>query len=150
MAENRLKRDHETREATARPQAWKPPSMLPDPTPEEGYEFRWIRTSTFGTADPSNISAKLREGYEFVKASDHPEVHMHMDADTRFKDNIVVGGLVLCKIPSEIVQQRNEYFRRKTAGQIQAVDNNMMREADPRMPLHKPSRKTEVTFGKGS
>ena len=148
MAE-RTPRDLETRSKAERPKAWMPPQTLPDPNPEPGYAFRWIRISTLGNSDPSNVSSKLREGWEPVKASDHPEVHMMGGGSGRFPDSIEIGGLLLCKTPVEFVQQRDAYYQRQTEGQIQSVDNNFMRESDPRMPLFR-ERKSEVKFGRGS
>lgn len=148
MSENRNSRENETREAKARPKSWSPPSLLPEINHETGYSYRYIRISTMGTPDVNNISAKFREGWEPVKASEHPEAFTLSDANSRFKDGIETGGLLLCKIPEEFVQQREDYYRNKTESEMQAVDNNFMRENDPRMPLFK-DKKTQVTFGKG-
>jgi hypothetical protein len=149
MAENRISRELDTRAKMERPKQWMPPELLPSPNPEDGYEFRWIRISTLGTADPGHISAKLREGWEPVKASEHPEIQIMATGDKpRFPDSIEIGGLLLCKTPKEFVEQRNSYFQRQTDGQMQSVDNNFMRENDPRMPLFK-ERRSEVKFGRG-
>jgi hypothetical protein len=149
MAENRISRDLETRAKAERPKQWAPPELLPSPNPEPGYAFRWIRVSTLGTADPMNISSKLREGWEPVKASEHPEIQlMNIGEKSRFADSIEIGGLILCKTPSEFVDQRNGYYQKQTDSQMQSVDNNFMRENDPRMPLFK-ERRTEVKFGRG-
>jgi hypothetical protein len=127
-----------------------PPSLLPDPNPEPGYVYRWIRLSTLGTDDPSNISSKLREGYEPVKASDHPEVQVFgSEIKGRFSDTIQVGGLMLCKIPAEFAEQRNEFYRRQAEGQMESVDNAFMRENNPKMPLFR-ERQSQVKFGRGS
>ena len=149
MAETRTTRVINTRESNERKRSWAPPTLLPDPLPEDGYTFRWVRISTTGTSDPMNISSKLREGWEPVKASDHPEVHLVITEEGRFKDNIVVGGLMLCKIPTELVLQRDAYYNGHAESQMNSVDNNFMRENDPRMPLFRES-KTRVSFGKGS
>jgi hypothetical protein len=149
MAETRTARDLSTRETTARKKSWSRPELLPTPNPEPGYEFHWVRISTLGNADAMNISSKLREGWEPVKAVDHPEVHMPMTEDQRFKDNVVVGGLMLCKTPTELVEERNAYYTGQADSQIKSVDNNFMRENDARMPLFN-ERKTKVTFGNGS
>ena len=150
MAENRLSRDLTKRETTERVQSWAPPTLLPVPTPQDGYSFRWIRISTMNQADPTNLSAKLREGWEPVRAADHPELQLFgSDADPRFKDNVVVGGLVLCKTPTELVEQRNSYYQQQTDRQTESVDNNFMRQNDPRMPLYSEKR-SAVSFGKGS
>jgi hypothetical protein len=150
MADNRISRELETREKTERKRTWQPAQLLPEPAPEAGYKFRWIRVSTLGKPDPTNVSAKLREGWEPVRTSDHPEMKMFLDHDNQqFKDNIVVGGLMLCKTPTEMVEQRNAHFQRLAEGQMQSVDNSFMRENDPRMPLFK-ERKTSVTFGRGN
>ena len=148
MADNRLDRELETREKTARKTAWKRPEVLPSPTPEEGYVYRWIRISTRGNVDGMNVSSKLREGWTAVKASDHPEITLVSIENERFKDNVVIGGLMLCKAPVEMVQERNAHYDQQAAGQMASVDNNLMRENDPRMPLFN-DRKSKVTFGKG-
>ena len=149
MAENRIDRELKTREGTARRRSWQRPELLPTPNPEPGYEFHWIRISMAGQDDPRNVSSKLREGWEPVKAVDHPEITLMMSESDRFKDNIVIGGLMLCKTPVEFVEERNAFYRDQAAAQITSVDNNLMRENDPRMPLFR-ERKTQVTFGKGS
>lgn len=149
MADNRLDRDLNTREKVARKRSWAPPELLPTPKPEEGYAYHWVRISTRGEADPMNVSSKLREGWEPVKASDHPEVHVMTVEDARFKDNVVIGGLMLCRAPKEFVEDRNAYYLNQANAQINSVDNNFMRENDPRMPLFS-ERKTTVSFGKGS
>lgn len=146
--DNRAPRALKTREADERPKQWMPPQLLPDPTPEAGYAYRWIRISTMNQADPRNISGKLREGWEPVKASAHPEIRLFGENDARFPDAVIVGGLMLCKTPAEFVEQRNAYYGQQTESQMQSVDNSFMREGDARMPLFK-ERKSTVTFGKG-
>lgn len=148
MENPRAPRALKTRESAERPKSWAPPQLLPDPTPEAGYAYRWIRISTMNQADPRNISGKLREGWEPVKAADHPEIRLFGENDTRFPDAVIVGGLMLCKTPAEFVDQRNAYYGNQTETQMQSVDNSFMREGDARMPLFK-ERKSTVTFGKG-
>jgi hypothetical protein len=129
-------------------EAWAPPELLPTPDPEPGYAFRWVRVSTLNTADPLNISAKRREGWEPVKASEHPELQYHIESDSNTKDVVVIGGLMLCKTPAEFVNQRNSYYQKQANDQMTAVDNNLMRQSDPRMPLFN-ERKSTTTFGSG-
>jgi len=137
----------ETRASAERPKSWMPPQLLPNPTPEPGYEFRWIRVSTLGSNDPMNVSSKLREGWEPVKASEHPEIQLMGTGDKpRFADSIEIGGLLLCKTPSEFVEQRNAHYQAQTESQMDSVDNNFMRQNDPRMPVFK-ERRSEVKFG---
>lgn len=149
MAENRINREQVSREKTARKRAWQRPEVLPSPIDQPGYEFHWVRVSTQGTVDATNVSSKLREGWEPVKAEDHPEITMVTVEQERFKDNVVIGGLMLCKAPKELVEERNEYFAEQSRAQISSVDNNLMRENDPRMPLFN-DRKSKVTFGNGT
>jgi len=149
MAENRIDRELKSREKTTRKKAWTRPEVLPSPNPEPGYEFRWVRVSSLGTTDATNVSSKLREGWEPVKASDHPEITLVTIENDRFKDNVVIGGLLLCKAPTELVEERNDYFQQQSRAQMESVDNNLMRENDPRMPLFN-DRKTKVTFGNGT
>jgi len=146
----RAKREHETREVSARPASWTPPTVLPVPDPEEGYSFRWVRVAMRGNADNTNVSRKFREGWEPVKLEDYPELRMIPDIDSRFDGAAVIGGLMLCKIPTEIIQQKADYLKEVSEHQMEAVDNNFMRENDARMPLLSPDRKTRVKFGDGS
>lgn len=148
MAENKLSRELETRAEQERPKQWAPPELLPEPDKQPGYAYRWIRVSTLNNADPRNISAKLREGWEPVTLAEQPKFQLLADPNSRFKDNIEVGGLLLCKTPLELVEQRNSHYQLQADNQIEAVDNNLMRQNDPRMPLFN-ERKTEVSFGKG-
>jgi hypothetical protein len=149
MAENRINRELETREKAVRKRTWQRPEVLPSPTPEDGYDFHWVRVSTQGQVDATNVSSKLREGWEPVKAADHPEITMVTVENERFADNVVIGGLMLCKAPKELVEERNDYYSTQTKSQMHSVDNNFMRENDPRMPLFN-ERKTKVTFGNGT
>ena len=147
MTANRLSRELESRQTTTRTKSWVRPELLPSPTPEPGYVYHWVRISTRGAADPTNVSSKLREGWEPVKAVDHPEIVLVGVESERFKDNIVIGGLMLCKAPVEMVEERNEYYRSMAKSQMASVNNNFMRENDPRMPLFN-EQSTKVTFGK--
>jgi len=144
----RPSRDLSTREVSERPKQWMPPKLLPDPNPEEGYAFRWIRIASLGKDDPTNYSSKLAEGWEPVKASDHPEIRLFNATAAKFPDSIEVGGLLLCKTPVEFTEQRDAYYRQQAEAQMQSVDNTFMRENDPRMPMFK-ERKSTVSFGKG-
>ena len=149
MAENRIDRELTTRDKTSRKKGWQRPEVLPSPNPEDGYVYRWIRTSAQGQVDAPNVSSKLREGWEPVKANEHPEITMVAVENERFADNIVIGGLMLCKAPQELVDERTAHYTAQTQNQIRSVDNNLMRENDPRMPLFN-ERKSKVTFGKGN
>ena len=119
---DRKPRNSTLRSLQERPSKWQPATLLPDPKPEPGYAFRWIRLSTLGASDATNISSKLREGWEPVKASEHPEIHA--DQASRFPDSIEIGGLLLCKTPVEFVEQRDEHFRKLASQQMESVDNN--------------------------
>jgi hypothetical protein len=148
MAENRLDRELDTTAKKTRKKAWTRAEVLPNPTPQDGYTFHWVRVATNGQPDPTNVSSKLREGWTPVKATDHPEIELVSIENERFKDNVVMGGLMLCKAPVELVQERSQYYKDTNEAQIRSVDNNLMRESDPRMPLFN-ERSSKVTFGKG-
>ena len=150
MATNKLDRDAESRENTKRKPRWKRPNVLPEPDASKhpGYKHRWIRVSMHGEMDARNISARIREGWEPCLAKDYPEIDVSFVEHEKFKDNIVLGGEMLCKAPEEMVNERNEYYREQANNQVTAVDHNLMRENDPRMPLF-ADRQTTVSFGKG-
>ena len=148
MAENRLTRELEARTQQERPKQWAPAELLPEPDKQPGLAYRWIRVSTLEKADPRNLSSKLREGWEPVKVSEQPKFQLLIDPNSRFKDNVEIGGLVLCKTPKELVDQRNKYFEDQTQAQTTAIDNSFMRESDSRMPLF-AERKSSTSFGKG-
>ena len=134
--QNRLARELDTRAVTQRPEAWRPPETLPMPEDRPGWKHRYVRISTMGTADPSNISSKLREGYEPCKAEDYPELMMHATVEGRFKGGIEIGGLLLCRIPEEFLKQRADYYDKQNKSQIDSVDNN---PPISMLPLKRPS-----------
>jgi hypothetical protein len=148
MAENRKPRELEERVMVQRPQQWMPAELLPEPDKQPGYEYRWVRVSTLNAADPRNVSGKLREGWEPVGIEEQPKFQLMTDPNSRYKDNIEIGGLLLCKTPSEFVAQRDAHFAKQAQAQMDAVDNTMMRQSDPRMPMFK-ERKSSTSFGKG-
>ena len=148
MSENRLTRELEARAQQERPKQWAPAELLPEPDKQAGFAYRWIRVATLNKADPKNISAKLREGWEPVRIEEQPKFRLLVDPNSRFKDNIEVDGLLLCKTPEEFVQQRNQYYANQTIAQTNAIDSSFMRENDVRMPLF-AERKSTTTFGKG-
>jgi hypothetical protein len=149
QAQNRKPREQDSRAVAARQMAWRPPETLPSPDPRDGVTHRWVRTSMMGSADAANISSKLREGYEPCKAEEYPELMMHATTEGRFKGNIEVGGLVLCKIPTEFLKQREDYYANQNKSQMESVDNNFMRDNDPRMSKFS-EKSTKVSFGSGS
>ena len=145
---NKLTRELETRAVTERPKQWQAPELLPEPDKQAGFSYRWIRISTLNNSDPRNLSAKFREGWEPVKAEEQPKFQLLVDPDSRFKDGIEIGGLLLCKTPTEFVEQRNAHYNNLTQSQTEAVDNNLMRQSDSRMPIFS-ERKSSTSFGKG-
>lgn len=148
MAENRTPRDLVSREKSARA-VYVPPSNLPDPTPEPGYLYRWVATHVMGQADPTNVSKKMREGWEPVKAADHPELQLFGNQS----GNVEIGGLMLCKMSIEQANARTEYYAKQAQAQMDSVDNHFMRNNDPRMPLFsdkKSSTSRGQGFGSGS
>lgn len=148
MAENRITRDVDTRAQAERPKSWQPASTLPEPDKLDGYIYRWVRVSTLGQSDARNTSSAFREGWEPVRIEEQPKFQNITDPDSRFKDNIEVAGLLLCKIPSEFMEQRRAHFDRMTQSQNESVDSNFMRENDPRMPLF-TERRSKTSFGSG-
>ena len=148
MADQRTPREAETRAKAERPMTWKPAELLPEVTPVPGYVYRWVRVSTLGTADPRNITSKFREGWEPAKVADHPELQHLCDPQARIPGSLEIGGLILCRTPEELVDQRNAFYQGQASGQMESVDNTFMRENDPRMPLF-TQRRSEVSFGRG-
>ena len=148
--DERTDRSHDTREDFVREDdSWIPSSVLPTPDPQDGWIFRWIRTSTLGQADNTNVSKKFREGWIAVKAEDHPELKIMPDINSQFNGNLEVGGLLLCKAPAEKMRARTKHYENVARRQMESVDSNYMRENDPRMPLLRPEKNTRTTFGKG-
>jgi|TARA_R100001460_G_scaffold3664_1_gene10889 hypothetical protein len=147
MAE-RTTRESKSRANTQRRKPWAPPSKLEAPEPPAGYKHRWIRTAIRGEDDKTNVHSKMREGWEPVRADEYPD---EMDRYPVLEEGknagiIGVGGLMLCRIPEETVEERTEYFREQTRNQIKAVDENLMREQHPSMPIHN-DRQSRVSFG---
>jgi len=148
--QDREPREASSREAGARDMTWSQPDILPMPNPVSGWDFRYIRVSMYGESDNRNVSMRFREGWEPVKATDYPELMVVSDHGSEWgrKGMVEIGGLLLCKIPSEIMESRKEYHRNLTNRQMESIDENLMKEEDPRMPISS-SRKTQVSFGGG-
>tara|TARA_R100001440_G_scaffold9280_1_gene17478 strand:+ start:4132 stop:4599 length:468 start_codon:yes stop_codon:yes gene_type:complete len=144
----RTPRDAETRAKTQRRKPWAPPSKLEAPEAPAGYKHRWIRTSIRGEDDKMNVTTKMREGWEPVRADEYPELEGKFPTieEGAHQGVIGVGGLMLARIPEETVEERTEYFREQTRTQMDAVDQNLMREQHPSMPIH-TDRKSRVSFG---
>jgi hypothetical protein len=149
MDNNRLDRELDTRDDFQRADSWKPASLLPEFKKVPGWAYRWVRTSVMNDADNLNVSAKMREGWEPVKLADHPEMKLMVDQNSRFKDGIEIGGLLLCKIPEEFVEQRKAHYARQAQQQADAVDNSFLKQSDARMPLFS-EKKSTTSFGKGN
>lgn len=144
MAENRTPRDNVSRDKVPARYVYKPSSELPDPIPEPGWEYRYVATHILGQANPTNMSRKLRDGWVPVKAEDHPELMLPGSPS----GNVEIGGLMLCKIPTEKLLAMKEYFEDQAQNQMESVDNHFMRNNDPRMPLF-ADKKSTVSRGSG-
>ena len=144
----RTPRANSTREKTAQRKPWAPPSMLEAPPAPDGYKHRWIRAEVRGFDDRKNISAKLREGWELVRADEYPDFEAPGIDSGKYEGGVGVGGLLLARIPEETVAERTHYFESKNADQMTAVDQDMMRENQhSTMKITNPDRQQRVTFG---
>jgi hypothetical protein len=143
----RSNRDHSVRSVATRKKSWQPPTLLPDPPPDGSYRYKWVRVSTLGNSDVTNSSKKLREGWEWVSSDDPIAGHIKIAADKNptLGGIIEVGGLALARMPEEMAQEREAYFSNLAGQQIESVERSYMKESDPRMPVLKPERKTEIT-----
>ena len=140
-------RANQTRSKSERPKVWVPPSSLDAPPAPDGFRYRWIRAEIVGYQDTKNVTSRLREGYELVRAeevenaSDYPVLD-----EGKYKGVIGVGGLLLAKVPVEIAKQRQEYMTQRHEERNEAVENDLMKEQDNRMPIN-IERQSRVTFG---
>jgi len=139
-------RANQTRSKSERPKVWVPPSSLDAPPAPKGFRHRWIRAESVGFDDTKNIAGKLRSGWELVRADQYEGSDYPVVKDGKYAGVIGVGGLLLARIPEEIAKQRTEYFQKQTEARDEAVDNDLMREQHPSMPIN-IDRQTRVTFG---
>ena len=146
---DRTSRSADTRAKEARRKPWQPPSMLDAPEASPGFKHRWLRAEVRGHDDKANMSKRIREGFEPVRAEDYPEFDAPTIDDGKHAGVVGVGGLVLAKIPEETVEERTDYFRKRSQEQIQGVDNDLLRDSDPRMPINQRDiqRNSKVQFG---
>ena len=135
----------QTREKTTRRKPWAPPSSLDAPPAPDGFKHRWIRAEVMGLDDNKNLSSRLREGFELVRADSG--THYPTIQEGKYKGVIGVGGLLLARIPVEIVQERMDYFAQQTQDKEIAINNDLLKEEHPSMPISKPDRQSRVTFG---
>lgn len=146
MMTDRTKREENTRATSTRRKPWSPPSRLEAPKAPAGYRQRWIRTNIRGEEDQMNVHAKLREGWEPVRADEYPDSDFSTITEGKHTGVIGQGGLILARIPEETALERNDYYRGRTRNQMTAVDENLMKESHPSMPIQK-ERQSRVTFG---
>ncbi len=139
-------RANQTRSKSERPKVWVPPSSLDAPPAPKGFRHRWIRAESVGFDDTKNISGKLRSGWELVRADEYENSEYPVVKDGKYAGVIGVGGLLLARIPEELAKQRDEYFKKQTEARDEAVENELMREQHPSMPIN-VDRQTRVTFG---
>jgi|TARA_R100000084_G_C4526196_1_gene89047 hypothetical protein len=139
-------RANQTRSKSERPKVWVPPSSLDAPPAPKGFRHRWIRAESVGFDDTKNISGKLRSGWELVRADEYENSDYPVVKDGKYAGVIGVGGLLLARIPEELAKQRDEYFKKQTEARDEAVENDLMREQHPSMPIN-VDRQTRVTFG---
>ena len=144
--ENKTPRAAQSREKTTRRNPWAPPSSLDAPPAPDGYKYRWIRAETLGQADNKNLNARLREGFELVRADSDDGMYPTIQ-EGKYQGVIGVGGLLLAKIPVEIVEERMAYFKQQVLDKEEAVANDLLKEQHPSMPVSKPDRQSRVTFG---
>ena len=139
-------RASQTRAKTAKKTVWTPPSSLDAPPAPDGYHHRWIRAETMGFDDTKNMAGKLRSGYELVRADEYPDQDYPVLDQGKYKGVIGVGGLLLARISTELVKSREEYFNKLTKAKDEAIDNDLLKEQHPGMPID-VDRQTRVTFG---
>ena len=139
-------RASQTRAKTTKKTVWTPPSSLDAPPAPDGYHHRWIRAETMGFDDTKNMSGKLRSGYELVRSDEYPDTDYPTINDGKYKGVIGVGGLLLARISAELVESRKEYFANLTKQKDEAIDNDLLKEQHPGMPID-VDRQTRVTFG---
>ena len=136
----------QTRVKQERPKVWAPPSSLDAPPAPDGFRHRWIRAESMGFDDTKNITGKIRSGWELVRADEYPDHDYPSINDGKYAGVIGVGGLVLARIPEELAKQREAYYNQKTADRNEALDNDVLKEQHPSMPINQ-ERQTRVTFG---
>ena len=139
-------RASQTRAKTTKKTVWTPPSSLDAPPAPDGYHHRWIRSETMGFDDTKNMAGKLRSGYELVRSDEYPDTDYPTINDGKYQGVIGVGGLLLARISTELVQSRKEYFDNLTRQKDEAIENDLLKEQHPGMPIDH-DRQTRVTFG---
>ena len=144
--EKRTSRASQTREKEAKKKVWTPPSSLDAPPAPTGFQHRWLRAESLGFQDTKNIQGRIRSGYELVRADEYPDSEFPIVEDGKYKGVIGVGGLVLARVPNEIAKQRADYYKKQAQDNVDAVDNDLMKEQHSSMPIN-IDRQTRVTFG---
>ena len=144
--DKRTSRASQTREKQSKPKVWSPPSSLDAPPAPTGFRHRWVRIESMGFQDTKNVAGRLRSGYELVRADQYPDSDYPVIEDGKYAGVIGVGGLVLTRVPEEIAESRAQYYAERGIEQDKAVDNDLMKEQHPSMPIN-VDRQTRVTFG---
>ena len=144
--EKRTSRASQTREKTSQKKVWTPPSSLDAPPAPDGYQHRWIRAEAMGFDDSKNMAGRLRSGYELVRGDAYQGSEYPVISEGKYKGVIGVGGLLLARIPEEIVKARDDYFKKVTQDKDEAIESDLLKDQHPSMPIN-AERQTRVTFG---
>jgi len=139
-------RASQTREKQSKPKVWTPPSALDAPPAPNGFRHRWVRAESLGFQDTKNVSGRIRQGYELVRSDEYPDSDYPIVEDGKYAGVIGVGGLVLTRVPEEVAKQRQAYYAKQSQEQVEALDNDLMKEQHSSMPIN-IDRQTRVTFG---
>ena len=142
----RTPRASQTREKQSKPKVWTPPSALDAPPAPNGFRHRWVRAESLGFQDTKNVAGRIRQGYELVRADEYPDSDYPIVEDGKYAGVIGVGGLVLTRVPEEVAKQRQAYYAKQSQEQVEALDNDLMKEQHSSMPIN-IDRQTRVTFG---
>ena len=142
----RTPRASQTREKESKPKVWTPPSALDAPPAPNGFRHRWVRAESLGFQDTKNVSGRIRQGYELVRSDEYPDSDYPIVEDGKYAGVIGVGGLVLTRVPEEVAKQRQAYYAKQSQEQVEALDNDLMKEQHSSMPIN-IDRQTRVTFG---
>ena len=146
MTIDKTSRASQTREKETRKKVWTPPSSLDAPPAPTGFRHRWVRAESLGFNDTKNVSGRIRQGYELVRADEYPDAEYPIVEDGKYAGVIGVGGLVLTRVPEEVAKQRQDYYAKQGMEQVEALDNDLMKEQHQSMPIN-IDRQSRVTFG---
>ncbi len=123
---------------------WVLGQSLEAPPPRAGMRQRWIRVSTRGVDDPTNVARKMREGWKPRPVESVPaNFHLPTISNGEWAGCIGIEGSVLMEMPEKMAKKREAFYKQKTETITTGIETDLQSQSNSMMPITQ-ERKSSV------